>query len=63
MAGVLPGGLAQRLGVAQRVAQVVGHLERLADAGAQFLPGLGVLPAATAPIWVAAMNSAPVLAR
>ena len=40
---VLPRGLAEFLRVAERIAQVVGHLERLADARAQFLPWLGIL--------------------
>ncbi len=38
---VLPGGFAKCRGIAERVAQVVGDLERLADAGAEFLPWSG----------------------
>ena len=44
MQGVLPHRFAQHFGIADRVAQIVGHLKRLADARPQFFPRLRVLP-------------------
>jgi hypothetical protein len=60
---ILMGGLAQRFFVIERVTQIVGDLKRLPDAGAKLGPGVGSSPAAAAPMRVAAVNSAPVLAR
>jgi hypothetical protein len=40
---ILTGGLAQCLRIAQRVAQIVGDLEGLADPGAKLGPGLCIL--------------------